>query len=47
MSKKEPPKNPRRAAKWSNNKKTLDAFCTECKTWYNSSIPAQVNKHSH
>jgi hypothetical protein len=26
---------------------TGQAYCTECKTWYDATDDAQVNKHSH
>lgn len=39
--------NPKDAEKWGARKDVNDAFCTECKTWYNSSRQAEVDRHAH
>lgn len=39
--------NPKDAEKWGARKDVNDAFCTECKTWYNSSKQAEVDRHGH
>lgn len=40
-------KSPEKQAKKDDKKNTIDAFCTECHTWYNSSNHSEVNKHAH
>lgn len=35
-------KTPEEMAETSN-----DAYCTECKTWYDAGNDAQVNRHAH
>jgi hypothetical protein len=39
--------NPERAAHLGKKPGTNGAFCTECKTWYDSTNNAQVGKHAH
>lgn len=39
--------HPKTAAKLGAQKGTQDAFCTECKNWYDSTNKAQVDQHAH
>lgn len=44
---KKSPSHPKDAAKWGAKKGTEDAFCTECRTWYDSTDDKAVARHAH